>query len=119
MKTEDSSQRTNRAFGGTAVSIVTHVFGVLTCTTCWAIFAPALALMFGSAGVAALAALRPLAPYALIVSAAGLTYSIYQLVGARSQAKKLPYRMAATFTALSLVGWLTSAAYVVTTFIVG
>lgn len=119
MKTEVSSQRTSRAFGGAAISVVTHVFGALTCTTCWAIFGPALALMFGSAGVAALAALRPLAPYALIVSAAGLTYSIYQLVGARSQAKKLPYRMAATFTALSIVGWLTSVVYVVTTFVIG
>ena len=75
--------------------------------------------MFGSAGVGALAVLRPLAPYSLIVSAAGLTYSIYQLIGARSQPKKLPYRMAAAFSALSIVGWLASAAYIITTFVVG
>jgi hypothetical protein len=113
------SQKTRRIFGSTGVAFATHLFGTLTCATCWAIFGPALALMFGSAGVAALSAMRHLAPLSLAVSAAGLGYSLYQLAKGRDAAKKLPFRLAAGFTALSVVGWVASATYVVVTFVKG
>ncbi len=109
----------SRALGATAVSAVTHVFGALTCATCWAIFGPALGLMFGSAGTAFLAMLRPYAPIAIVLSAIGLSYSVYTLVKSRDASSKLPYRMAAAFTILSVIGWAGSAAYTFVTLVKG
>lgn len=101
----------SRVFGATALSAAVHVFGALTCATCWTIFGPALALLFGSAGTAFLATMRPYAPLGIAVSAIGLTYSVYQLLKNRHASSKLPYRMAAAFTAASVVGWTGSAGY--------
>jgi hypothetical protein len=109
----------SRVFGATAISATIHVFGALTCTTCWAIFGPALVLMFGSAGTAFLATLRPLAPYAIFFSALGLSYSVYQLIKNRESSAKMPYRMAAAFTIVSLFGWTGSAAYTIMTLVKG
>jgi uncharacterized membrane protein len=104
-----------RVFGATAFSFAGHLFGTLTCASCWAIFAPSLALLFGSSGTAMLAAFRPYAPFTLFVSAAGLTYSTYLLVRKRHESNKLPFRLAAAFTGLSIAGWFFSAAYVAVT----
>ncbi len=109
----------SRVFGATAVSATVHVFGALTCATCWAIFGPALGLMFGSAGAAFLSTLLPYAPIAIALSALGLGYSIYQLIHNRDLSSKLPYRMAAAFTILSLIGWTGSAAYTILTLMKG
>jgi hypothetical protein len=108
-----------KIFGSTGIAVATHLFGALTCTTCWAIFGPSLALMFGSSGTALLGALRPYAPLALALSAVGLAYSFYQLAKSRNASAKLPYRMAATFTLLSAIGWSGSAVYAVVTFLKG
>lgn len=108
-----------KVFGATAFSMASHLFGALTCTTCWAIFGPALLLLFGSAGTGFLAALRPYASLSLLLSAAGLAYSAYQLLKKRHESKKLPFRLAAAFTMLSFLGWGVSAGYVVTTLILG
>ena len=103
-----------------AFSSIVHVFGALTCASCWAIFGPALALLFGSSVSAYFdATLRPYAPLAIVVSAIGLTYSIVQLVRKREDAAKLPYRMAAAFTTLSAIGWVASAAFVTLTVVKG
>jgi O-antigen/teichoic acid export membrane protein len=110
---------TSRAFGTTAISATIHIFGALTCATCWTIFGPALAVMFGSAGTALLATLRPFAPLAVVFSAIGLAYSVYTLVRNRDSSAKLPYRMAAAFTILSVFGWVGSAAYTVLTLVKG
>lgn len=110
---------TSRVFGATAISAAVHVFGAFTCATCWAVFGPALALVFGSAGTAFLAALRPYAPIAITLSAIGLGYSVYQLVQNRGSSSKLPYRMATAFTLLSLFGWSGSAAYTILTLLKG
>ncbi len=66
-----ASNQTGPIFGSTALAFASHLFGTLTCATCWAIFGPSLALFFGSAGVAALSTMRQLAPLAVIVSAVG------------------------------------------------
>lgn len=108
-----------RVFGATAFSFATHLFGTLTCASCWAIFGPSLALLFGSSGTAFLAAVRPYAPLTLLISAAGLTYSTMQLIKKRQESKKLPFRLAAVFTALSIVGWSVSAVYVAITLALG
>jgi hypothetical protein len=104
-----------RAIGATAVSFATHLFGALTCATCWAIFGPALALAFGSGGTALLATVRPYAPISLVISATGIAYSVYQLVKSRGSARALPYRLAATFTGIALIAWAASAIYVTAT----
>jgi hypothetical protein len=109
----------SRVFGATAISATVHLFGALTCATCWAIFGPALALMFGSAGTAFLATMRPFSPFGIALSAIGLSYSMYQLVKNRESSAKLPYRMAAAFTFLSLFGWIGSATYTIITFVKG
>jgi len=114
-----SNNPMRRVFGATAVSATIHVFGALTCATCWTIFGPALALLFGSAGTAFLSNVRPYAPYAIGLSSIGLTYSIFQLIQTRNAATKLPYRMAAAFTALSVLGWTASAAYTIVTIVKG
>jgi hypothetical protein len=108
-----------RVFGATAISGAIHVFGALTCATCWAIFGPALALMFGSAGTAFLAMMRPLAPFAIAVFAIGLAYSVHQLFNNRGASSKLPYRMTVAFTILSVFGWTGSAAYTIVTLVKG
>ena len=100
-----------KIFGTTAISAAVHLFGALTCATCWSIFGPALVLLFGSGGTAFLATLRPFTPVGLALSAAGLGYSLYQVGRNREHLTKLPYRMAAVFTILSTVGWLGSSAY--------
>lgn len=117
--TEKFRSSTGRAVGSTAIAFTGHLFGVVTCATCWAIFGPALALFFGSGGVAFLSALRPLAPLSLALSAIGLGYSVYQLTKVRRDSTKLPFRLAAAFTGLSCVGWIASAAYVAVTLIAG
>jgi O-antigen/teichoic acid export membrane protein len=119
MKEQSPSAATGRIFGGTAFAFAGHLFATLTCATCWAIFGPPLALLFGSSGVAFLSTLRPLAPLSIAISSIGLSYSIYQLVTRRHQSKKLPYRMAAAFTLLSVVAWIASVVYVSVTFFVG
>lgn len=103
----------------TTASAAIHIFGALTCATCWAIFGPALALLFGSAGTAFLAAMRPYAPFGIALSAFGLSYSIYQLIRNRGSSSKLPYRMAAIFTILSVAGWVGSATYTALTLLKG
>lgn len=108
-----------KIFGSTAVSAVIHLFGALTCATCWTIFGPALALLFGSSGTAVLATLRPYTPIALAASALGLGYSLYQLAQNHENSGKLPYRMAAAFTIFSMVGWFGSSAYAVFTLVKG
>jgi len=108
-----------RVFGSTAVSAAVHLFGTLTCATCWTIFGPSLALLFGSAGTAFLSRLLPYAPYAVALSALGLGYSVFQLIRNRESSTKLPYRMAAAFTALSVLGWAGSATYTFVTFVKG
>jgi hypothetical protein len=108
-----------RAIRATAISFATHLFGALTCATCWAIFGPALALVFGSGGTALLATVRPYAPISLVLSGTGLAYSVYQLVTSREAAKALPYRLAATFTGISLIAWAASAIYVTATLVRG
>ena len=108
-----------RALGATAISFATHLLGALTCATCWAIFGPALTLLFGSSGIAFLAAVRPYAPLSLAVSAAGLAYSIYQLVKTRKNATALPYRLAAAFTGISVIAWGASAIYIAMTLTLG
>ena len=110
---------TSRVFGATAFSAVVHIFGALTCATCWTIFAPALVLLFGSAGTAFLSTMRPYAPFGIALSAIGLTYSVYQLVKNRETSSKLPYRMAAAFTFLSAIGWTGSAVYTFLTLLKG
>lgn len=108
-----------KVFGATAFSVASHLVGVLTCSTCWAIFGPTLALLFGSAGTGFLAALRPYSPIALLLSAAGLAYSVSALLKRRDESRKLPFRLAAAFTALSAIGWGASAAYVGATLLLG
>ncbi len=114
-----SSDRVRRSFAGTALAFVAHLFGALTCATCWAIFGPALALLFGSSVMSFMALMRPLAPFAAAFSAIGLTYSVYQLVRTRERHKELPYRMAAAFTGFSVIGWTVSAAFIATTIVKG
>lgn len=113
------SQTPARVFGATGFAFISHLFGTLTCASCWAIFGPSLALLFGSSGTAFLATVRPYAPLALVISAAGLTYSVLQLLRRRDESKRLPFRLAAVFTALSVAGWVISAVYVATTLAVG
>ena len=108
-----------KVFGATAFSFASHLFGTLTCASCWAIFGPALVLLFGSGGSAFLSAVRPYAPLTLLVSAAGLAYSIRLLMIKRADSKKLPFRLAAAFTAFSVIGWGVSAGYVAATMILG
>ena len=108
-----------RIFGATTLSLVAHLFGTLTCATCWTIFGPALILLFGSGGAAFLAFLRPAAPFALGLSAIGLGFSFYQLAKTRGSAKKLPFRLAATFTIVSAAGWIGSALYTLVTIVRG
>jgi hypothetical protein len=115
----DHSRTPAKVFGATAFSVVGHLFGALTCATCWAIFDPALLLLFGSAGAGVLAALRPYAPLSLLLSALGLAYSCHQLFKKRHESRKLPFRLAAAFTALSAIGWGASTAYVAVTLMSG
>lgn len=117
--TESFSGAAHRVFGSTGFAFASHLFGTLTCTTCWAIFGPSLALLFGSTGTAFLGMLRPYAPLAVAISAFGLAYSSYQLFRARSESRKLPYRLAAAFTTLSAIGWTGSAAYTFVTMLKG
>jgi len=119
MNAKTTTGNTGRIFGSTATAFVVHLFGTLTCATCWVIFGPSIALVFGSAGVAALSTLRPLAPLALMLSAMGFGYSIYQLVKVRGDSKRLPFRVAAVFTVLSILGWIASAIYVTITVVRG
>jgi len=104
-----------KIFGSSAASMAVHIFGALTCATCWTIFGPALALLFGSGGTAVLALLRPYAPLSLALSACGLAYSLYQLAKNRQDSAKIPYRMAAAFTLLSVAGWFGSSLYTLVT----
>lgn len=113
------SSNVRRSFAGTALAFGTHLFGVLTCATCWTIFGPALALLFGSSVTGFVAAMRPLAPTAIGISAIGLAYSVYQLLRTRQHHKKLPYRMAVAFTSLSVAGWIGSAAFIAFTLVKG
>ena len=108
-----------RIFGTTTFSFAAHLFGTLTCATCWTIFGPALALLFGSGGAAFLASLRPAAPLALGLSAVGLGFSFYQLAKARGTYEKLPFRLAAAFTIASAVGWFGSVWYTTATLLKG
>ena len=108
-----------RIFGATTFSFAAHLLGTLTCATCWTIFGPALALLFGSGGAAFLASLRPAAPFALGLSAIGLGFSFYQLAKTRGTREKLPFRLAAAFTIASAAGWIGSALYTAVTIIRG
>ena len=108
-----------KAIGSAAIASATHLFGTLTCMTCWTIFGPSLALLFGSSGTAFLATLRPYAPIALVVSAIGLGYSFYQLTTTRGRSAKLPFQLAAAFTTLSAIGWTGSAVYTIITLLRG
>ncbi len=119
MDFQTSPKQPGKIFGSSAAAFASHLFGTLTCATCWTIFGPSLALLFGSGGTAFLAALRPYAPLAVSVSALGLVYSFYQLAKTRDQSRKLPYKLAALFTVLSAVGWTGSATYTVVTFLKG
>lgn len=119
MDLQTSPKQPGRIFGSSATAFAAHLFGTLTCATCWTIFGPSLALLFGSGGTAFLAMLRPYAPLAVTVSAIGLIYSFYQLAKTREQSGKLPYKLAALFTLLSAVGWTGSAAYTAVTFLKG
>jgi len=114
-----SSNRLQKGVAGTAVSFAAHLFGTLTCATCWTIFGPALALLFGSSVTGFMAAMRPLAPYAAGLSAIGLSYAVYQLVRTRERRKELPYRMAVAFTGVSVIGWTVSATFILTTLLKG
>lgn len=114
-----ATMNSTKAFGSAAVSTAVHIFGSLTCATCWTIFGPALALLFGSAGTAFLSTLRPYAPIALAISACGLAYSVYQLRASRGHSSKLPYRMAGLLTMLSIAGWFGSSVYTLVTFVKG
>ena len=108
-----------RILGATTFSFAAHLLGTLTCATCWTIFGPSLALLFGSGGTAFLASLRPAAPFALGLSAIGLGFSFYQLAKTRGTREKLPYRLAAAFTIMSAAGWVGSAVYTAATFVKG
>jgi O-antigen/teichoic acid export membrane protein len=114
-----SSQPTRAIFGSTTASFVTHLIGALTCASCWAIFGPALALVFGSSVMSLMSAMRPFAPLAIVISAFGLGYSILKLVRERNHSGKLPYRLAAAFTLVSVAGWSVSAVFVAITAIKG
>ena len=109
----------SKSFAGAALGFATHLFGSLTCATCWIIFGPALALLFGSSITGFMAEMRPLAPYSVAISAIGLGYSIAQLLRTRERRKEFPYRMAATFTGLSVIGWTVSAAFIAMTLVKG
>jgi len=114
-----SSQPTRAIFGSTTASFVTHLIGALTCASCWAIFGPALALVFGSSVMSFMSAMRPFAPASIVISAFGLGYSILRLVRERDQSGKLPYRLAAAFTLLSIAGWSVSAVFIIITVVKG
>lgn len=106
-------------YGSTALSFASHLFGVLTCATCWALFAPALGALFGSAGTAFMASLRPLAPTALAISAVSLAYSFYRLTRVEGASRNLTFKIAATFTTVSAISWLGAAVYTAVTLIQG
>jgi hypothetical protein len=107
-----------KVFGSSAAAFASHLFGTLTCATCWTIFGPSLALVFGSGGTAFLGAMRPYAPLSITLSAAGLAYSFYQLSKTRERSK-LPYKLAAFFTVISTIGWTGSTIYTVITLLNG
>ena len=114
------SRNPGKVFGSTAISLASHLFGTLTCATCWAIFGPSLALVFGTSGTAFLAAARPYAPLLLALSAVGIAYSIHQLLKTpRDRADRMPYKLARLFNAVSAIGWAGSATYSVITFLKG
>jgi hypothetical protein len=108
-----------KVFGSTTISFLIHLGGALTCASCWAVFGPALALLFGSGVNAAMGALLPYAPISIAISGVGLVYSVAQLVRKREQSRELPFRMATAFTALSVVGWVASASFVAVTLVKG
>jgi hypothetical protein len=114
-----ASTGVRRSFAGTAVALATHLFGALTCATCWAIFGPALALLLGSSINDFMAAMRPYAPFSAAIAATGLGYSIYQLLHSRERRKELPYRMAVAFTAFSVIGWSIGTAFIAVTMFKG
>lgn len=111
--------KTVQIFGSSSVAFAAHLFSALTCASCWAIFGPSLALLFGSGGAEFLAIARPYAPLALALSALGLGSSFYGLWKKRDASAKLPFQMATVFTILSSIGWIGSAAYTVLTLVKG
>ena len=111
--------RVQRSFAAAAFSFVTHLFGALTCATCWAIFGPALALLLGSGATDFMAAMRALAPMSAAIASIRLAYSVYQLLRTRERHAELPYRMAVAFTAFSVVGWTVSAVFIATALVEG
>ena len=114
-----SSNGVRRSFAGAALAFMTHLFGALTCATCWAIFGPALALLLGSGVTGFMAAMRPFSPLSVGISAIGLGYSVYQLLRTRERREELPYRLAVAFTGLSVIGWTAGTAFIVKTIING